>query len=268
MSHSHQAAGAAPRVAVAAVIAACVLLTGTGAGKPFSRRRDFVSAHTLLQTRFQTPGGYLFLGNTRDGMPVELGRGLWYRRGAWPQDAPTPTRGGARIPFFPRRACDRILRLRQLRGRVQVRHGEDALSFVRLATSPLLFYTCRGPDPRNCLDIFVPSRDGPEVTFGWTGGLEGLARVAGGYMGALTQEQSDGMRLPAPMLRLSGNGWEVARVLLCVTDTNTTNTSKRTYSLLRVRESVGVDGEYQVLERREEPLPTGTGVTWVVPWFE
>ena len=149
--------------------------------------------------------------------------------------------------------------LGQLQGRIDVRNGAMALRVVRLRTSPETWYAWAGDIKE--VEI-VPWEGIMSLPNYGIRSLNYLKRGPGdGYLGIVAEEKLKTAGFGQPIVTKVSGGFEVVRWLLV------RQFRVDEYSVQKVKEYLGADGDYrrEVLKRQQPPkIP---GVRWVIPRF-
>jgi hypothetical protein len=145
----------------------------------------------------------------------------------------------------------------EFRGYVEITTPEEALAFVRLATSPMLNHVLRRtPGPREG-EVVPQTAVSPEMVFQNVEWLNNMKQAPDGMYGIVSEVTAKWLGYESPTVTETGAGFEVSRLI--IQDWHAGGNL-----LKRTREWVGRDGEYRILcESVVSPL-NDRRVRW---WF-
>ncbi len=146
--------------------------------------------------------------------------------------------------------------LSELRGKVTIRTKEDALAFVRLASSATTYRFFGGPFR---LEILPREQFNVNVTYGDGEAYELLRKLPNGYYGIASTAELVALGLKSATVRKSANGFVIERPVV-VFSSGPDGKSQ----VIDVTEWVGHDGTYREMGASTENIRNMNGIRWLV----
>jgi hypothetical protein len=215
--------------------------------KPIDRsiRRD-------LNVSFQMPKGKLALCSKGGVLPIEAAEELCVI---------VQEKKDELTPFLGRRGDTLGFKLLgQLRGYVKIASPEDALCFVRLATSPATAHTIFRARDRYAFEVIAFETISDVVVFGDKEYRKRLSRAYQGSYGIIPQALAKELGFEEPKVVKANGGYEIIRVVV-------EENGRRPCLVKQTHEWVGPDGEYKLVSEKALDSPQIRAVGWHFPRY-
>lgn len=151
-----------------------------------------------------------------------------------------------------------ITRLEQLKGQVRISTSNEALSFVRLKTSPATWYLWEG---MGAMEVVSVDQINPSFCFGDENECNSLrdGRYPGMYGVVKSRSDLVALKIKPTEVKVTKNGFEIHRTLI-------TQVKRWGDSYLQeVTESVGYDGSYSIHRGKLRKAPDTDSIKWFFP---
>ena len=173
-----------------------------------------------------------------------------------------PIESRERLFVFRKGKQTEIPDLTSLRGHVHIDSAEQALSFVRLKTSPRTFHAFYRSGAPTEMEVIPKDELLASLVFGDKHFAEQMKNAENGYCGIVSEQVFDHLGCRRVQCAASDNGFVVKRTLMSVTP----DSHKVRFIILA--EQVSQDGTYVVKQRLETRLQATPAVRWAIRRFE
>ena len=176
--------------------------------------------------------------------PFDTGGGLYF--GDEPGIEPPFKQLCQKRGFF----CLTIDSVRQLEGHVKIRSGAEALSYIRLLSSPIVSLR-----PRDIFEIVAREDVNSEIGFGQSAEAKQYAGISAGRCGIVSESWIESHHVPKPTITRIEGGWTIRRVGI-----HCANVETDSWETVSTCETVGTNGSYQEsLQPIKIEAPTAEG---------